>query len=127
MPVEDITFNDMQFDAEEGAVIKEAKNIEFHNVRINTKQGSSLMAENVTGLIIDGVKTGSPVAGRSVIDLQNVENVFLYNCFPVKGTQVFLNVKGAKSKNIFLKNNHFIYTQTPVMKDSTVAEVITVE
>ena len=127
MPVEDITFSDIQFDAEQGAVIKEAKNIEFHNVRITTKQGSSLVAENVNGLIIDGVKTVNPGAEKPVIDLMNVENVFVYNCYPVKGTQVFLNLKGAKTKNVFLKNNYFIHTQTPLLKDSTVQEVINVE
>ena len=126
MPVEDISFNDIQFEAEHGAVIREAKNIEFHNVRINTTTGPSLTAENVTDLTIDGVKTLKPVARTPVIDLTNVENVFLYNCNPVKGTGVFLHVRGGRSKNISLKNNLFIHALTPVARESSVVEEITV-
>ncbi|GAA4736264.1 glycoside hydrolase family 28 protein [Flavisolibacter ginsenosidimutans] len=127
MPVEDITFNDIQFDAQTGAVIKEAKNIELHNVRITTQQGSSINAENVSDLTIDGVKTLKPIAGKPVIDLVNVQNVFLYNCNPVKGTETFLNVRGDKTKTILLKNNNFMYASKPLVKDSNVQEDIKVE
>lgn len=127
MPVEDVTFNDIQFDAEQGATIKEAKNIEFHNVRITTRSGPSLMGENVTGLTIDGFKTMKPVDGRPVIDLQNVQDVFLYNSNPVKGTEVFLNVKGDKTKNILIKNNNFTNVVKPLVKDTSVFENITFE
>jgi polygalacturonase len=126
MPVENITFNDIQFDAEKGAVIKEARNIELHNVRINTKQGPALVAENVTDLTIDGVRTLNPLTGTPVIDLTNVENLFLYNCNPVKGTEMFLSVKGSRSKNLILKNNQFNQVQTPLIKDSSFTETITV-
>ena len=76
MPVEDITFSDIQFDAQKGATIKEAKNIEFHNVRITTKEGSSVIGENIDGLVIDGVRTFRPITGKPAIDLNNVQNVF---------------------------------------------------
>src|SRR5688500_17555249 len=50
MPVNDISFSDIQFDAEQGAVIRQARGIEFHNVRITTKTGSALATENVSDL-----------------------------------------------------------------------------
>jgi len=127
MPVEDVTFNDIQFDAQTGATIKEAKNIEFHNVRITTQQGPSISAENVSDLTIEGVKTLNPIAGKPVIDLANVQNVFLYNCNPVKGTETFLNVRGEKTKTVLLKNNNFVYASKPLVKDSSVQEDIKVE
>jgi hypothetical protein len=127
MPVEDITFNDIQIDAQTGAVIREAKNIQFHNVRITTKEGSSIAGENVSGLVLDGVNTLNPVAGKPTIDLLNVQDVFLYNCFVLKETPVFLQVKGAKSRNIVLKNNNFTYVLKPLVKDETVTEAIVVE
>ncbi len=127
MPVDDITFNDIQFDAKTGAVIKEATNIEFHNVRITTKEGSSLVAENVKGLTIDGVKTGNPVAGKATIDLANVQDAFLYNCNPVKGTGTFLSVRGEASKGIVLKNNNFSNAATPVAKDRSFQSAVMIE
>ena len=127
MPVEDITFNDMQFDAKTGATIKEAKNIEFHNVRITTEMGSAIDAENVTGLTIDGVKTLKPIAGKPAITLNNVEDVFMYNCYPVKGTDVFLNVKGSKTKSVTLKGNNFKNAVKGFVKEDEVGERIEVD
>jgi polygalacturonase len=127
MPVEDITFNDIQFVAQRGAIIKEASDIELHNVRITAKEGSLLLAENVKGLVIDGVKTMTPVPSQSCIDLKNVEDVFIYNCQPVKGTDVFVHLAGDRSKNIVLKNNNLFYASKPFVKESDVKENIVVE
>ena len=127
MPVEDITFSDIQFDAQKGAVIKEAKNIEFHNVRITTKEGSSIIGENINGLVIDGVRTFRPIAGKPVLDLNNVQDVFLYNCNPMQDTDVFLQVKGEKTKSVLLKNNNFVNASKPLVKDANVQEAIVVE
>lgn len=106
MPVEDITFNDIQFDAQTGATIKEAKNIAFHNVRITTRVGSSLMAENVVGLTIDGVKTSKPVAGKPVVDLLNVQDAAVYNCHSMNNS-TFLKTRGEKTTGLWLGSNHF--------------------
>jgi hypothetical protein len=126
MPVEDVTFNDIQFDAQKGANIKEANGIEFHNVRITTKEGSSIMAENVKGLVLDGVKTLNPIASKPTIVLKNVQDVFVYNAFVDKQTPVYLQVGGSKTKNIMLRNNNFLYAQKPVVKDDDVVENIAV-
>jgi hypothetical protein len=127
MPVEDITFNDIQIDALRGATIKEARNIEFHNVRITAQEGPSLEAENVSDLTIDGFRSLKPVAGKPVIDLKNVQNVFLYNCNPVKGTGTFLNVKGERTKTVLLKNNNFTHAQKPLVKEDSVEETIQID
>jgi polygalacturonase len=127
MPVEDITFSDIQFDAQKGAVIKEARNIEFHNVRLTTKEGSSIIGENINGLVINGVRTFRPIAGKPTLELKNVQNVFLYNCNPVKDTDVFLEVRGAKTKSVLLRNNNFVNALKPVVKDASVQEAIAVE
>jgi polygalacturonase len=127
MQVDDVTFNDIQFDAQTGAVVKEASNIEFHNVRISTKEGSSLVAENVKGLVLDGVRTVSPIAAKPTIDLKNVQDVFLYNAFVDKQTGVYLHVSGSKTRNIVLKNNNFLYAEKPLVKEDDVAGQIAVQ
>ncbi|MBB1286502.1 glycoside hydrolase family 28 protein [Flavisolibacter sp. BT320] len=127
MPVEDITFNDIQMDAQQGAILKEAKSIEFHNVRITTKEGSALVAENVDGLTVNGFKTLKPVTGKPTISLTNVQNAFLYNNNPVKDTEVFLQAKGEKTKGVQLKNNNFVHAAKPVVKEDSVKENIVQE
>ncbi|MGZ3882496.1 MAG: glycoside hydrolase family 28 protein, partial [Flavisolibacter sp.] len=126
MPVEDVTFSDIQFDGQRGANIKEANGIEFHNVRITTKEGSSVIAENVKGLVLDGVRTLNPIASKPTIDLKNVQEVFVYNAFVDKPTPVYLHVSGNKTKNVVLKNNNFLYAQKPLVKEEEVVETIAV-
>jgi polygalacturonase len=120
MPVENVTFNDIQFDAETGANIKVAKNIEFHNVRINTKTSSAIKAENVKQLEIDGVKSLTPLAGTAIVSLNNTEDVFIHNCSPVVGTDVFLQLKGNNTKEVALKSNNFKYVKEAVQKEAAV-------
>jgi polygalacturonase len=127
MPVDDITFSDIQFDAQTGATIKEASNIAFHNVRITTKDGSSVMAENVKGLVLDNMGTLNPIASKPTIDLKNVQDVFIYNSNINKQTPVFLKVSGNRSKNIVFRNNNFINVQKPLVKADDVTETISVE
>ncbi len=127
MPVESITFQDIQFEAKTGMVIKEAKDIELHNVRITTQTGSSLMVENVKGLEVDGVKTLQPHAGTPVVSLTNAEDVFVHNASAVKGTETYLQLKGGSTKGIVLKSNNFKHVARPLVKDETVAEAVPVE
>jgi polygalacturonase len=127
MPVEDISFSDIQFDAQKGATIKEAVGIEFHNVRITTKEGPALMGENINGLVIDGVKTLNPITSSATIDLKNVQNAFIYNCNVDKETAVFLRVRGDKTKNIVMRNNNLAYALKALVKEGDVQDTIEVQ
>lgn len=127
MPVEEVTFSDIQFDAQKGATIKEARNIEFHNVRISTKEGPSLITDNVKGLEIDGLKTLTPSAAAPVVLLNNTEGVFIHNCSPVAGTNLFLQLKGAQTGQIELKANNFKQTKKVVEKEDSVTSTVEVE
>jgi polygalacturonase len=126
-PVDDVTFQDCQFYAQRGFTIKEAKNIEFHNVRINTSAGPAIKGENVKNLVLDGVKSQSPVAGTPAILLTNAEDVFVYNCSPVPGTDIFLQLAGDKTKQVTLRSNNFKFVQKPLVKDNLITETIAVD
>lgn len=126
MPVENITFNNINMDAKTGATLRNAQNIEFHNVHINTQIGAPLKASAVKTLVVDGFKTFTPKAGVPTLELQNVEDVFVYNCFPVKGTDTFLKVAGQDSKGIVLKNNDLRNARTAVQQDASVKEKVEV-
>jgi len=125
MPIENITFNDINMEAKTGFTIKSSNRIEFHNVEVNTQLGPVIKAENVSNLIVEGVKSFKPIAGTAIVDLINVKDAFLYNSYPVAGTDVFLRVKGDKTSAITLNGNNFRYVKTPVEKDKSVTENIT--
>jgi polygalacturonase len=105
MPVQEISLNDVVFEAETGIVIKNAKDIELHNVRVNTKMGSALQAEKVERLDVDGLLSAKPIPGVPLIKLNNVQDVILRNCWPFNGTKIFAAITGAETKNVKLSNN----------------------
>ncbi len=124
LPIENITFNDINMEAKTGFTIKSAKRIEFHNVEVNTELGPVIKAENVSNIIVNGVKSFKPLAGTAIVDFTNVKDAFLYNSFPAVGTDVFLKVKGDKSAGITLNGNNFNNVKTPVEKDKSVTQNI---
>jgi hypothetical protein len=105
MPVQDISLQDMYFEAENGITMKNAQNIELHQVRINTTRGSAVTATNVQRLELDGVSTTKPIAGKPVLQLTDVQDAWIHGCWPVAGTDLFLQVKGAACKNVIISHN----------------------
>jgi polygalacturonase len=126
MPIEDITFHDVLFDAKTGITVKEAKNIALHNVRVTTQQGSSIIAENVRDLEIDGLKS-THRSDEPLIMLTNIQQAMIHNCWPMVNTPVFLTIKGKNTKDITIKNNNLRNVAKPLSKDVEITEPIVVE
>jgi polygalacturonase len=120
MPIENITFNNINIDAEKGFIVKDAKNIEFHNVTVNAGSGPVVEAENVNNLELEAVKTYAPFSDTPVISLKNTENVFIHGANPIPDADVYLNVSGSRTKDVVLSGNNFLYVEKPVIKESDV-------
>ena len=107
MPVSEISLNDVIFHANQGITIRNAKDIQLHNVRVNTTVGSSLKANNVDRLLVNGFETATPLAGKPVVILNNTKNILLQNSWPFEGADRYLEITGEQTRNINLKNNLF--------------------
>jgi hypothetical protein len=114
MPVENITFSNINIDAEQGFSCKDAKNIAFYDVRVNTKKGPALICENVEDLEIEGFRTLAPHADCAVIDLKNVTTAYLRGCRATTGVATFLEVSGPSSRDILLQGNDLRKASVPV-------------
>lgn len=125
MPIENVTFNDINLEAKTGFSISNANLIEFHNVTVNTEIGASLKALSVNQLIVDGFKSYKPNMA-AVIDLKNVCDAFIYNAFPVSATATYLKLSGQATKNISLGNNNFGKIKGAVKKEGDVTENVNV-
>ena len=110
MPVEYVTLNDIDIQAEKGFEVFNAENIEFTNIRLSVNKGSVLTAENVDGLEIGNIKPLSPPE-KSLIKFNNVKNARIYNSNPGKSVKIFLEVSGSASEGIIVKNNDFRFVQ----------------
>ena len=107
MPVQNISFSNINMDAKEGFTVSTATDVEFHDVKINASIGSSFKISDTKNIILDNVGSSTPVKGIPVIKLDNVSNAMLANNFPFNATDVFIEANGKETKGIYLKNNVF--------------------
>jgi polygalacturonase len=122
MPIENLTFNNINVEAETGFDIKTARNIELHNVEVSVKSGAAFKAQDVEGLVLENVKSRTPLAQTPVVELRNVKNVYLYNNFPIAPTDIFLRVSGNKTEKVVMKNNNFVNVLQPLEKGDGIGE-----
>ncbi len=120
MPIENITFSNINITAKEGIRITDAKQIELDHVEINTEIGPALEVSNTQDIEIFGLKTYTHHEGRPTIDFENVKEAYLQGNRATAGTNIYLEVKGAASENILLKNNFLDQAATPVKKSKDV-------
>ncbi|WP_346238633.1 glycoside hydrolase family 28 protein [Niabella insulamsoli] len=107
MPVSEISLHDVVFEAQRGITIKNANDVQLHNVRVNTSVGSSLKVDQSSRILINGFETAKPLQDKSVIVLNNTKQVLLENAWPFPETKKYLEITGDQTKDIHLKNNLF--------------------
>jgi polygalacturonase len=105
MPVEEISLNDVVFEAQRGVTLRNVKDIELNNVRVNVKEGSSLSVDNGQRVLVNNLSAMKTGPGSPLIKLNNTEEVLVRNCWPFKGVEKFLSVTGGNTKDINLQNN----------------------
>src|SRR5271154_3115828 len=118
MPIENVTFSDIQLTGKTGFSIKDAKGIELHHVTVNSESGPAFTATGVDGLELDGVKTTNPHGGTPVIQLGQVKNVYVHGCVATPGTETFLRMNAASADEVTLGDNNLKLAKTAVEKVS---------
>jgi len=106
MPITGLVLSNIRISAEKGFSCQNARQIEFHNVRIDSTEGPALRAKNVQGLELDGFYSDQPHPETCIVDLEDVTDVFASGCSAALGTTTFLRIAGAKSSNLVLRANN---------------------
>ncbi len=127
MPIENITFNDINIQAKEGFIVKNAFNVEFHDIQIDTDEGPAFNAELVNSLELDGIKSLRPHKNTPIILLENIENAFIYSSYPRLGTDTFLEIKGDNTKKIVVNGNNFSLVKNPIINDKKLDKEIVIQ
>jgi polygalacturonase len=106
MPVDNISFSNINIVAETGFTAQTATNIQFHNVDFAVQKGASIALTDCKDIVLDNVRTKAPLPNQAVIELNKVENVFVNNCFQIIPADIFCKVKDSNVVwgNNFLKN-----------------------
>jgi hypothetical protein len=106
-----------------------AKNLRVKDVQVHWEQPesakwqSAMYFQDVAGLKLEGFSgaPAKPASGDAAVVLDQVENAAIVNSTALPGTKVFLQVKGAKSRNIFLHSNELRTVNTPYQTSKEVS------
>jgi polygalacturonase len=112
MPVDEISFSNINMVAEIGFTAHTASNIQFHNVDFAVKEGASIALTSCKDIVLDNVRTKSPLPNQAVVELDKVDNIFISNCFQLAPTDIFCKTN---ESNIVWGNNFFDNVKTAVL------------
>lgn len=115
-PISDITFTDINIAAKTGFEINKAKNITLNNVRVATEIGAAFKISESSNLRINNIYNPKPLQDKPVLEVADVEDMFIQGCFPETGSRSFIKLDGSLTDNIILKNNYLERLAMPVDK-----------
>jgi len=107
MPVSEISLHNAVFQTQRGIIIKNAKDIQLRDVRVNAQQGSVLNVINTDRLLVSNLESTTTDTNTPVISLNNTKNALLRHLWPFEKTALYVKVSGAASQNINLADNFF--------------------
>ncbi|KAA6345129.1 Polygalacturonase [termite gut metagenome] len=96
MPIEEISFSNINIVAKTGFTAQTATNIRFHNVDFAVKNGASIALTDCKDIVLDNVRTKTPLPNQAVIELNQVDNVFITNCFQIIPADVFYKSENSR-------------------------------
>ncbi|NDV84448.1 glycoside hydrolase family 28 protein [Bacteroides sp. 51] len=96
MPVDEISFSNINLEARKGFKAEIATNIRFYNADFSVKEGPSWSFKNCKHVILNDVRSKKPIAGQPVVVMDNVENGVITNCFQITPTDVFYEIKDSQ-------------------------------
>jgi len=106
--------DDMELMQRAGFFVCNAHGLRLHHVEVTGQAGPALRVLNSTDVEISACTTRTPDAAEPTILLDNVADAFLHGCRAHPNTDVFLQVRGARSAGIVLSGNHLAQARLPI-------------
>jgi polygalacturonase len=122
MPIENISFSNINLKTQTGFTISNSKNVRFYNLQIDTEDSPAIVARESRILEINGLRCLNPLQGSYVIEFMNVQDAWVHNCYQPAETALFLKIDGVNSKEIKISDNYLPHTKTDVQKTDVVPE-----
>lgn len=107
MPVENVSFANINMQAQSGFSLENAKNISFQNVQVDVANEPLIKAKNVEFMDLHKVQNFTPHPDKALIVLEEAKQVNIQNNFPYVGTNLYLELIGKENGNISVHNNNF--------------------
>ncbi len=104
--ISNLTFNNINIEGKSGFDIQNAKDIELNNVKVGVEIGAPFKLKNTENVMLTNVKTTTPGSTSPVIKISDSKDILIQGCYPLGGSQSFLQVEGAATTGIVLVNNY---------------------
>jgi len=91
-----------------GFFCRHVDGLRFHNLRFETSAPDyrhAVVFDDVDEAVIDSVDAPFASNAAAMIRCTNSRNILIRNCQPPKGTELFLDLRGAQTKDILLLSN----------------------
>jgi polygalacturonase len=106
--------DDMELMQRAGLYIRNGRRVHLHNVEVSGQAGPAFMLMDAADIDLSASTTHTPCADAPVVLMQNVDGAYVHGCQASAGTDTFLRVEGALSKEIALDGNHFVRARQAV-------------
>ena len=115
MPISNISIEDVNIQAESGFSVQDARDIQLRNICIDTQKGPIVQCKDAAELYLSNIRSSKPLAEAALLRMENVSDVFIEGCFPLPGSKAFLELSGAESSRVILKNNFIERIEQPYL------------
>ncbi|UCG48571.1 MAG: glycoside hydrolase family 28 protein [Phycisphaerales bacterium] len=102
-----------------GFFCRHAKGLEFRNIRLATSAADrrhAVVLDDVEGCVIDSLNAPFALNAAAMIRLNDSRDAFIRHCRPPHGTDVFLDVRGQRTREVLLLANDLIRAENAVSK-----------
>lgn len=104
MPVQNLSFNNINMEGKIGFIVDTAKEIYFNNVEFSVEKGCTWEFKNSDKIVLNNIRTKYPAEGMPVVKFENVTNGFINDCFQIEPVETFYE---AINSSIIEGNNYW--------------------
>jgi polygalacturonase len=116
MPIQNVTFSDMQLTGKTGFKIKYAQGIEIRDTKVTAESGPALIADTTTNLTISNLSTTAGAKDIPLISLTNSKNVLIHHCVTLPTMNLFIQADETSAAETTLDANRTAGIENPLVK-----------
>lgn len=104
MPVDELSFNNINISAKDGFFAETATNLHFTNVDFAVERGPALSFSDCRAVMLNDFRTKSPQPNQAVLKVNSSKQVVINNCCQMVPTDIFSEIENSEvhwGSNIF--------------------------
>ncbi|HEX2975377.1 MAG TPA: glycoside hydrolase family 28 protein [Bacteroidales bacterium] len=104
MDVQQVSISNLESTTTNGVLIENGSGISFHDIKLDIKEGSAIVAKDSKNISWDHVRVVNAKAGQPLASLSNCKDVQITNCYQTEEMPLLIS-EDDKTENIIIANN----------------------